>query len=224
MSAPPASVASTSSNTSNTTTNTSTTVSKSEEESFFEQPATLLQEKNKMSKDSILALYGTPSNQQSAMFGIPGTVIILNTLIRSKYWQTFIYEMLLSYVLGGMYAQQSTVQYKQVPNVAPFGQQSSFPNQQSSLTQLNQLPAQMSVATNQLPINQNQMAVNPNTLGPVAPNSLGNCLHVGQINQMNGVPNSAIAMQSPMVNNFIHRTMEIFHLFVSILIVTCIVR
>lgn len=74
LSAPPASVASTSNNTSNTNINTSTTVSKSEEESFFDQPTPLPQEKSKMSKDSILALYGTPSHQQSAMFGVPGNL------------------------------------------------------------------------------------------------------------------------------------------------------
>lgn len=170
LSAPPASVSSTSNSTSSTTTSTLTTVSKSEEESFFDQPAPSPQEKNKMSKDSILALYGTPNHQQSAIFGVP----------------------------GGMYAQQSTVQYKQVPNAVPFGQQNSYPNQQSSLTQLNQLPTQMSVTTNQLPISQNQITVNPTSLGPVASNSLGNCLHVGQINQMNGVPNPAITMQSQM--------------------------
>ncbi|XP_012134996.1 stromal membrane-associated protein 1 isoform X2 [Megachile rotundata] len=163
LSAPPASASTSGSSTSNTTTNTSTTVSKSEEESFFEQPASSLQEKSKMSKDSILALYGTPSHQQSTMFGVP----------------------------GGVYPQQSTVQYKQVPNMVAFGQQ-------SSLTQLNHLPAQMPVATNQIPVNQNQIAVNP-SLGSVASNSLGNCLHVGQVNQMNGVPNSAIAMQSQMM-------------------------
>lgn len=101
--------------------------------------------------------------------------------------------------LGGMYAQQSTVQYKQVPTVVPFGQQTSFPNQQSSLTQLNQLSNQISVTSNQLPINQNQITMNSTPLGPVASNSLGNCLHVSQINQMNGVPNSAITMQSQMV-------------------------
>ncbi|XP_043529664.1 stromal membrane-associated protein 1 isoform X1 [Frieseomelitta varia] len=171
LSAPPASVSSTSSSISNTTTNASTTVSKSEEESFFDQPAPSPQEKNKMSKDSILALYGTPSNQQSTMFAVP----------------------------GGMYAQQSNVQYKQLPAVVPFGQQTSFPNQQSSLTQLNQLPTQMSVTPNQLPISQNQITVNSASLGPVASNSLGNCIHVGQINQMNGVPNPAITMQSQMV-------------------------
>lgn len=101
--------------------------------------------------------------------------------------------------LGGMYAQQSIVQYKQVPTVVPFGQQTSFPNQQSSLTQLNQLSNQISVTSNQLPINQNQITMNSTPLGPVASNSLGNCLHVGQINQMNGVPNPAITMQSQMV-------------------------
>ncbi|XP_076175345.1 stromal membrane-associated protein 1 [Ptiloglossa arizonensis] len=156
--------------TSNTTTDASTSISKSEEESFFNQPAPSPQERSKMSKDSILALYGTPGYQQSAIYGVP----------------------------GGMYAQQSTVQYKQVPNMVTFGQQNSFPNQQSSLSQLNQLPTQMPITTNQLPVNQNQMTVNPNSLGPVATNSLGS-LHVGQINQMNGVPNPAIAMQSQMM-------------------------
>ncbi|XP_076239144.1 stromal membrane-associated protein 1 [Calliopsis andreniformis] len=170
LSAPPASGASSSNSTSSTTVNTSATLSKSEEESFFDQPAQALQEKSKMSKDSILALYGTPS-QQSAMFGVP----------------------------GGIYTQQSTVQYKQIPNMVAFGQQNSFPNQQSSLTQINHLPAQMPVSTNQIPVNQNQMVVNPTSLGPVATNSLGNCMHVGQINQMNGVPNPAIAMQSQMM-------------------------
>lgn len=171
LSAPPVSVASTTNNISSTTTSVSTAISKTEEESFFDQPAPSLQEKNKMSKDSILALYGTSSNQQSTMFGVP----------------------------GGMYAQQSTVQYKQVPTVVPFGQQTSFPNQQSSLTQLNQLSNQISVTSNQLPISQNQITMNSTPLGPVASNSLGNCLHVGQINQMNGVPNPAITMQSQMV-------------------------
>lgn len=113
-----------------------------------------------------------------------------------------------------MYAQQSNVQYKQIPAVVPFGQQTNFPNQQSSLTQLNQLPAQMSVTPNQLPISQNQITVNSASLGPVASNSLGNCIHVGQINQMNGVPNPAITMQSQMVHKFVYNTLYILELFV----------
>lgn len=128
------------------------------------------------------------------MFGVPG--IFIYSLLWSKYWCNFF--LYYSY-LGGMYAQQSTVQYKQVPTVVPFGQQTSFPNQQSSLTQLNQLSNQISVTSNQLPISQNQITMNSTPLGPVASNSLGNCLHVGQINQMNGVPNPAITMQSQMV-------------------------
>ncbi|XP_053979151.1 stromal membrane-associated protein 1 [Hylaeus volcanicus] len=170
LSAPPASVVS-SSSTSSTTTSTAASIGKSEEESFFDQPAPSPQEKSKMTKDSILALYGTSGHQQSAIYGIP----------------------------GGMYGQQSTVQYKQVPNMVTFGQQNSFPNQQSSLTQLNHLPTQISIATNQLPINQNQIAMNPNSLGPVAASSLGNCVHVSQINQMNGIPNSAVAVQPQMM-------------------------
>ena len=118
-------------------------------------------------------------------------------------------------VLGGIYAQQSNVQYKQIPAVVPFGQQTSFPNQQSSLTQLNQLPTQISVTPNQLPISQNQITVNSASLGPVASNSLGNCIHVGQINQMNGVPNPAITMQSQMVHKFVYDILYILELFVD---------
>ena len=87
LSAAPASVSSTSSSISNTTTNASTTVSKSEEESFFDQPAPSPQEKNKMSKDSILALYGTPSNQQSTMFAVPGiNISIISNTLYLKYF------------------------------------------------------------------------------------------------------------------------------------------
>lgn len=171
LSAPPASATSTGNSTSTTTVNASTIASKSEEESFFDQPAPSPQEKSKMTKDSILALYGTPSHQQSTIYGVP----------------------------GGMYTQQSAVQFKQVPNIMAFGQQNSFPNQQSSMAQLNHLSTQMPVTSNQMPVNQNQIPVNPSTLGQVATNPLGNCLHVGQINQMNGAPNSAIAMQSQMM-------------------------
>lgn len=114
-----------------------------------------------------------------------------------------------------MYTQQSNVQYKQIPAVVPFGQQTSFPNQQSSLTQLNQLPTQMSVTPNQLPISQNQITVSSASLGPVASNSLGNCIHVGQINQMNGVPNPAITMQSQMVHKFVYDILYILELFID---------
>lgn len=67
LSAPPASIGNDASNGSKTT----TTASKSEEESFFNQPTPLPQEKSKMTKDSILALYGTPSHQP-AIYGISG--------------------------------------------------------------------------------------------------------------------------------------------------------
>lgn len=70
LSAPPASVASTGNDASNGSKIT-TTASKSEEESFFNQPTPLPQEKSKMTKDSILALYGTPSHQP-AIYGISG--------------------------------------------------------------------------------------------------------------------------------------------------------
>lgn len=70
LSAPPASTVSTGNDTSNGSKATTTT-SKSEEESFFDQPTPLPQEKSKMTKDSILALYGTPSHQP-AIYGVPG--------------------------------------------------------------------------------------------------------------------------------------------------------
>lgn len=55
------------------TTNEATT-SKNEEENFFDQPVPLSQEKSKMTKDSILALYGTPSPQQQQIFRVSGTI------------------------------------------------------------------------------------------------------------------------------------------------------
>ncbi|KAG5312427.1 SMAP1 protein, partial [Acromyrmex insinuator] len=157
LSAPPASVASTGNDSNGSKT---TTASKSEEESFFNQPTPLPQEKSKMTKDSILALYGTPSHQPA------------------------IYS-----VSGGVYPQHSIPYKQQMPNVGVFGQQ-------SSLGQLGQLPTQIPIA-NQIPINQNQIIANPNTIGAVAANPLG--LHIGPMNQLNGVPNAAISMPPQMM-------------------------
>lgn len=168
LSAPPTSVPTSDSNTTN-----EIVTSKSEEENFFDQPVPSSQEKSKLTKDSILALYGTPSPQQPAIFGVP----------------------------GGMYNQQS-LQYKQqipnVPNVVAFGQQNNFPNQQSSFNQLSHIPTQMTVPS-QVPINQNQITQNPSSIGGVVANPIGNCLHMGQINRMNGIPNTGVAMPSPMM-------------------------
>lgn len=72
LSASPASTTSTGNDGSDgTKTTTTTTNNKSEEESFFDQPTPLPQEKSKMTKDSILALYGTPSHQP-VIYGVPG--------------------------------------------------------------------------------------------------------------------------------------------------------
>lgn len=79
LSAPPASTATTEIDISNGS-KTTATISKSEEESFFEQTAPLSQEKSKMTKDSILALYGTPSHQ-SAIYGVPGNVHVIEILL-----------------------------------------------------------------------------------------------------------------------------------------------
>ncbi|XP_050459821.1 stromal membrane-associated protein 1 [Cataglyphis hispanica] len=158
LSAPPASTTTSGNDVSNGS-KTATTI-KSEEESFFEQSAPLSQEKSKMTKDSILALYGTPSHQ-SAIYGAP----------------------------GGMYSQHSIPYKQQMSNVGTFGQQ-------SSLGQISQLPTQIPV-TNQILVNQNQIITNPSSIGAVAANPLG--LHVGQINQLNGVPNAAITMPPQMM-------------------------
>lgn len=55
--------------------NTTTITTKNEEESFFDQSSlrSVSQEKSKMTKDSILALYGTPSHQPT-IYGVPGKV------------------------------------------------------------------------------------------------------------------------------------------------------
>lgn len=98
-----------------------------------------------------------------------------------------------------MYNQQQSLQYKQqVPGVVAYGQQSSFQNPQSSFNQLNHMPTQMTV-TSQVPINQNQITQNPTSIGGVVTNPLGSCLHMSQMNQINGVPNAGVAMQSQMV-------------------------
>ncbi|KAM0737252.1 Stromal membrane-associated protein 1 [Formica fusca] len=159
LSAPPVSTT-TSGNDMSNGSKTAATITKSEEESFFEQTEPLSQEKSKMTKDSILALYGTPSHQ-SAIYGVPGAV----------------------------YSQHSIPYKQQMSNVGTFGQQ-------SSLGQIGQLPTQMPV-TNQILVNQNQIITNPSSIGGVAANPLG--LHIGQINQLNGVPNAAITMPPQMM-------------------------
>lgn len=75
--------------------------------------------------------------------------------------------------------------------------------QQSSLGQLGQLPTQIPV-TNQIPVNQNQILANPSSIGAIAANPLNNCLHMGQINQLNSVPNAAITMPPQMVHDFLY--------------------
>lgn len=78
-----------------------------------------------------------------------------------------------------------------MPNVGAFGQQ-------SSLNQLGQLPTQIGI-TNQITVNQNQIVTNPNSMGTVTTNPLGNCLHIGQMNQLNNVANAPITMPPQMV-------------------------
>lgn len=81
LSAPPASAATTGNDISN---GSNAAAAKTEEESFFEQ-TTLSQEKSKMTKDSILALYDTPSHQ-SSIYGVPGNACNDEKNITDKYY------------------------------------------------------------------------------------------------------------------------------------------
>lgn len=67
LSAPPSSSASSVNGGSTNTSSSSATnpAGKTEEENFFNQPMPSTQEKNKMTKDSIMALYGTSSQKPS---------------------------------------------------------------------------------------------------------------------------------------------------------------
>lgn len=103
---------------------------------------------------------------------------------------------------------------QQVSNVGAFGQQ-------SSLNQLGQLPTQIPV-TNQIPVNQNQILANPSSIGAVASNPLGNCLHIGQMNQLNGVPNAAIAMPPQMVYKVVFLYNNCLIIVIIILIISLI--
>ncbi|KAK0179252.1 hypothetical protein PV327_008058 [Microctonus hyperodae] len=144
--------------------------SKADEDSFFNQPTPTPQEKSKMTKDSILALYGTPSThnhhhqqqqqqQQQTIFGVP----------------------------GGIYNQQFS---QQAPNVGLFGQQNNFVNhQQNSLSQLNHQISSQIGKTMSNPVN-----MNTNQIGVVNP--LGNALQTIPINTTGGLSNMTMTMQT----------------------------
>lgn len=80
-----------------------------------------------------------------------------------------------------------------MPNMGGFGQQ-------NCMSQLGQLPTQIS-GPNQVPVNHSHVLANPSSIGAVAANPLGN-LHLGQMNQLNGVPNAAITMPPQMVYKY----------------------
>ncbi|XP_033230003.1 stromal membrane-associated protein 1-like [Belonocnema kinseyi] len=142
LSATPSST-STSNGAASTTTAAESSVGKSEEEIFFNQTAPSAQEKSKMTKDSILALYGTPSHQQQSLFG----------------------------VTGGMFAQQIPVQQFTQQNVGAF-HQNSFPSQQvnqpfqmgmqatNQMTQLCMNPQMGSMGASSIAIGQMNSSVN----------------------------------------------------------------
>jgi stromal membrane-associated protein len=108
----------------------SAAASKADEESFFNQPAPTTQEKSKMTKDSILALYGTPSSHPS-VFGLS----------------------------GGIYNQQQGLsQSLQGLGVGGFGGQNNFsnpqmntvPSQMQMTNQMNLNPSHMGMGSNSL--------------------------------------------------------------------------
>lgn len=72
LSAPPAPPSTSLNSAANGAAEATASAEKTEEESFFNQPAPTPQEKSKMTKDSILALYATPNQQQQSMFGVSG--------------------------------------------------------------------------------------------------------------------------------------------------------
>ncbi|XP_066603294.1 stromal membrane-associated protein 1 [Prorops nasuta] len=131
LSAPP--VSSPQLNNEKTVEATKNDAAKTEEENFFNQPAPSPAEKNKMTKDSILALYGTPSPQTN-VFG----------------------------ATGGMFTQQPVNQFQQqaTSNMLMYSQQNSFANQQSSLSQINAFPQQMPVNQNQMLVNPSAVTTN----------------------------------------------------------------
>ncbi|XP_034949653.1 stromal membrane-associated protein 1 [Chelonus insularis] len=177
LSAPPTSTLQT---TNNSTTNgstaettSSTEASKADEESFFNQPAPTPQEKSKMTKDSILALYGTQTQQQS-VFGAN----------------------------VGMFNQQAPIQqqYSQsLLNVGTFGQ-NSFPNQQNTISQHNHgMPVHMtSGSNNQLNLNANQMSLASSM--QIVSGPIGTNLPMAPINNtINNLPNSTATMPAQMM-------------------------
>ncbi|XP_015522359.2 stromal membrane-associated protein 1 isoform X1 [Neodiprion lecontei] len=162
LSAPPASISSSNSAANATTAEAAASAEKTEEESFFNQPVPTPQEKSKMTKDSILALYATP-NQQQSIFGVSA---------------------------GGMYAQQTTAQQfpQQMTAIPGFGQQNSFQNHSiNSLGIVNPVQGQVGM--------QNQLgSLTSNQLGAQLNPALGNHLAGNNINQINGVQNTAMGM------------------------------
>ncbi|XP_011351438.1 stromal membrane-associated protein 1 isoform X2 [Ooceraea biroi] len=138
LSAPPNSMASSTGNDASNGSKTTGSTGKSEEEnSFFDQPTPLPQEKSKMTKDSILALYGTPSHQP-AIYGVP----------------------------AGVYPQHSMPYKQQMPNVGAFGQ-SSLAGQLGQLPAQMPVASQIPVNQNQIMANAGSIgaAVAANPLG-----------------------------------------------------------
>lgn len=101
---------------------------------------------------------------------------------------------------GSMYPQQQAVQQfaQPVQNLGGFGQQNSFPSQPSGMGQMNQMQGQIGMpGTNQLNIATNQIGLNSSQMV----NPLASSLHMGAVNQINGLPGNAMTMQSQMVRS-----------------------
>lgn len=104
---------------------------------------------------------------------------------------------------GGIYAQQQppVQQFAQAVqnNIAGFGQQSNFSSQPNALGQLSQIQGQMGMpVTNQMNLTQNHIGMGTNQMVQQV-NSIGSSLHMGQVNQINGLASNPMAMQNQMV-------------------------
>ncbi|XP_044581951.1 stromal membrane-associated protein 1 isoform X2 [Cotesia glomerata] len=171
-----------------------TEASKADEESFFNQPAPSQEEKSKMTKDSILALYGNQTQHQQQ---------------QQQQQQQPVYGLFAQQVPGIQQFPQS------FSGVGVFGQQANFigqpsqpqqqqqqqPQQQNNLVmgsmiQHNSVPPQHGIA-----ISNHHINLSTNPMGLVAANNQLGGLQMASINQIASVPNPAMLMQAQVGDN-----------------------
>ncbi|XP_053593521.1 stromal membrane-associated protein 1 isoform X1 [Microplitis demolitor] len=167
--------------------------SKADEESFFNQPAPTQEEKSKMTKDSILALYGTqqtPQQQQQPVYGLSSGIYTQQTPGIQQFSQS------LSGV--GVFGQQNNLVGQQQPLQQQIQQQQQQQQHQNlvmtPLIQHSVIPPQHGIAITNHHIN---LATNP--IGLVAAtNQLGGGLQMAPINQIANLSNPTMLMQTQM--------------------------